>query len=100
MTMIIVGLGRHTQCSPAYWLKRKTCDLLAECKLELRKPEEKEEILVCELKGEKNKSIKCTLVSTGNDESKFSQQGNAWELVSKMGICRFVDENTCARCMV
>ena len=65
---LVNTVERHTRCSPAYCLKQKRSDLPAECRFGFPKRVEKETTLVCELKGKKNKSVECTLVTKRNDE--------------------------------
>ena len=54
---LVNTVERHTRCSPAYCLRRKKMDLLAECRFGFPKPLEEETILVKELVGEKKSML-------------------------------------------
>ena len=97
---LVNTVERHTRCSPAYCLKPKRSDLPAECRFGFPKPLEKETTLVCELKGKKNKSVECALVSKRNDERMNSHNRvmlENWR--ANVDLQVIVDENACARYM-
>jgi hypothetical protein len=59
---LVNTVERHTRCSPAYCLKRKRVDLLAECRFGFPKPLQEETELSLELVVSKNtKSVESEL---------------------------------------
>ena len=65
---LVNTVERHTRCSPAYCLRRKRMDLLAECRFSFPKPLQEETTLEKELVGEKNKHVESELHTRRNDE--------------------------------
>ncbi|CAB3993764.1 Hypothetical predicted protein [Paramuricea clavata] len=98
VTMIITG---HTRCSPAYCLKQKTVDLLAECRFGFPKSLQEETELSLELVVSKNTtSVESELHTKRNDQRLNSHNRvmlENWR--ANLDLQVIVDEKACARYM-
>ena len=98
---LVNTVERHTRCSPAYCLKQKRVDLLAECRFGFPKPLQEETELSLELVLCKNtKSVESELHTKRNDQRLNSHNRvllENWR--ANVDLQVIVDEKACARYM-
>ncbi|CAB4032530.1 ATP-dependent DNA helicase PIF1 [Paramuricea clavata] len=98
---LVNTVERHTRCSPAYCLKQKRVDLLAECRFGFPKPLQEETELSRELVVSKNtKSVESELHTKRNDQRLNSHNRvmlENWQ--ANVDLQVIVDEKACARYM-
>ncbi|CAB4005609.1 ATP-dependent DNA helicase PIF1-like [Paramuricea clavata] len=98
---LVNTVERHTRCSPAYCLKQKRVDLLAECRFGFPKPLQEETELSLELVvGKNTKSVESELHTKRNDQRLNSHNRvmlENWR--ANVDLQVIVDEKACARYM-
>ena len=98
---LVNTVERHTRCSPAYCLKQRRQDLLAECRFGFPKPLQEETELSLELVvGKNTKSVESELQTKRNDQRLNSHNRvmlENWR--ANVDLQVIVDEKACARYM-
>ena len=97
---LVNTVERHTRCSPAYCLRRKRMDMLAECRFGFPKPTQEKTSLICELEGKKKKMVQSTLLTKRNDQRlNLHNRVMLENWRANVDLQVIVDEKACARYM-